>query len=170
MENRPVYCGNNRLSRDVQSGRHVIGTRHRCLKKGFGTGYHIVPPNRSFTLPYEPLTVDQFYCGNRNVLPDGYERFGTLPQCFNRGVGVGMRKRADEMFGLARGGSDTGLRSRKKKSRKKTKKKSRKKRSKVKRASTRKTKQKSTRKSAGGTTRRNKRSPSKARRQKKSKK
>jgi len=100
MENIPVYCGNNRLDLEVQSGRQVLGTRHKCLKKGFGTGYYVVAPNRSLILPYEPLVNDKFYCGNRNALPNGYTRFGTLSQCFSKGVGAGMRKKATEVFGV----------------------------------------------------------------------
>jgi len=101
MENVPVYCGNNRLDLEVQTGRQVLGTRHKCLKKGFGTGYYVVAPNRSLMLPYEPLVNDRFYCGNKNELPNGYTRFGTLSQCFSKGVGAGMRKKAVEIYGDA---------------------------------------------------------------------
>ena len=99
MNRIPIYCGNNSLEINVRNGTQRIGTRYRCLKKGFGAGYHKVEPNMKFTLPYEPIQKDNYYCGNQEVLPAGYERFGTLPQCFNKGLGAGMKKRALEFFG-----------------------------------------------------------------------
>lgn len=32
---------------------------------------------------------DRSYCGNANVLPNGYARFGTKYECLRKGVGIG---------------------------------------------------------------------------------
>jgi hypothetical protein len=90
-----VYCGNNRLNREVQNGNAVIGTRHRCLKKGFGVGFYALPVDMDMLLDYEPIVREKIYCGNNNNLPDNYDRFGNLPSCFQKGVGIGKKKRAE---------------------------------------------------------------------------
>lgn len=90
-----IYCGNNRLNREVQNGNAVIGTRHRCLKKGFGVGFYALPVDMDMLLDYEPIVREKIYCGNNNNLPDNYDRFGNLPSCFQKGVGIGKKKRAE---------------------------------------------------------------------------
>lgn len=105
MENLPIYCGNNRLDVDVLNGLKTLGTRYKCLKKGFGTGYYVIEADRKMTLPYEPIVINNSYCGDNSVLPDGYESFGSLHNCFTKGLGAGMKKKAREVFL----NEDTGL-------------------------------------------------------------
>jgi hypothetical protein len=38
------------------------------------------------------------YCGDSNVLPDGYHRFGTRSECLRTGFGVGYYKKMDEIM------------------------------------------------------------------------
>lgn len=82
-----MYCGNNRRDPRVVNGTLVIGNRYQCLQKGVGKGLTL-PPN---TGEYEPIFVEKIYCGKKNSLPRGYDRFGSNSQCFQKGVGVGKR-------------------------------------------------------------------------------
>jgi hypothetical protein len=91
-----IYCGNNRLHPDLQNGNAIQGTRYRCLQKGFGVGYHVIPLDVNMLLPYEPIYDEKIYCGNSDDLPQDYDRFGNLPSCFQKGVGVGKKKRAQQ--------------------------------------------------------------------------
>ena len=34
------------------------------------------------------------YCGDKDILPDRYDIFGNLPQCLQKGVAIGKRKKA----------------------------------------------------------------------------
>jgi hypothetical protein len=87
-----VYCGNNRLDTDVVNGNAVIGTRYRCFQIGYGRGYHQpVDPNYNFN--YDPIDNTRTYCGNQNILPEGYDILGNLPNCLKKGFGVGRRRR-----------------------------------------------------------------------------
>jgi hypothetical protein len=90
-----IYCGNNALHPDLVSGRAVIGTKHRCLKKGFGAGYYS-PVDLSFLNDYQPIDTRKVYCGNRENVPEGYDRHGNLPSCFQKGFASGKRKKAME--------------------------------------------------------------------------
>lgn len=38
----------------------------------------------------------RLYCGNQEVLPPGYDGFGTRYSCLRSGVGVGLYKLADQ--------------------------------------------------------------------------
>lgn len=42
------------------------------------------------------LQCAKIYCGDQEILPDGYHVFGTRSQCLRRGVGVGMHIQRDE--------------------------------------------------------------------------
>ena len=90
-----IYCGNNALHPDVVSGRAVIGTLNRCLRKGFGSGYH-QPVNNEFLNPYEAIDERKVYCGNKEELPAGYSMRGRNSWCFQKGFAVGSRKKALE--------------------------------------------------------------------------
>lgn len=89
-----IYCGNNRLNTNVVNGTAIIGTRHRCLQKGYGVGFNL-PVDMDMLSPYEPISNEKIYCGNNDILPDTYDRFGSLPSCFQKGVGIGKKKRAE---------------------------------------------------------------------------
>lgn len=88
-----LYCGNNRLNPNVVAGLAEIGTNYRCLRKGFGAGFHS-PVDMSFLDDYEPIDERKIYCGDNDDLPQGYDRIGNLPACFQKGFGVGKRQRA----------------------------------------------------------------------------
>jgi hypothetical protein len=88
-----MYCGNNANNRKVLRGELVIGDRYSCMRKGVGQGLHM-PYDDSYMDDYVPITPGKAYCGNRNNLPAGYDRFGTLHECFVKGVGVGRRQKA----------------------------------------------------------------------------
>ena len=90
-----TYCGNNAVARELRLGQSVMGTRYTCLRKGFGTGYY-EPPNPNFLDEYVPIDDTVIYCGNKEILPPGYDRFGSLSDCMRKGYGAGKRKRASE--------------------------------------------------------------------------
>lgn len=86
---REIYCGNNALENDLVNGNKIIGTRFQCFKKGVGTGLKepILKP-----LPnYSPIDQTKIYCGSKNVLPAGKDRFGTTSECLRKGFGVGQK-------------------------------------------------------------------------------
>lgn len=89
----PTVCTNNRLDSDLVAGRVRLGTRYSCLQKGIGTALHL-PVDLKYLGPYEPIDDRRIYCGNNDVLPDGYDRFGNLPQCLQVGIGLGKRQKA----------------------------------------------------------------------------
>lgn len=88
-----MYCGNNRLDERVTSGRAVIGTRYDCFRRGVGTGLHQPPYDDG---PYDPIYQEKIYCGKSDQLPQGYDRFGSLSQCFQKGVGVGKSRQQQQ--------------------------------------------------------------------------
>ena len=80
-------------------GTHTLGTRHACLKKGFGRGYHM-PYDKNFTGNYDPIDKRKIWCGNSDVTPDGYNSVGSLSQCLQKGVGCGKRLRAKKGYSV----------------------------------------------------------------------
>ena len=88
-----IYCGNN--SRDVQllSGNQVLGTRNGCLRKGIGKGLQL-PYDSKYAGDYLPIDNRKIYCGNENILPNGYDIMGNLPQCLQKGIGIGKLQKA----------------------------------------------------------------------------
>jgi hypothetical protein len=82
-----MYCGNNRLDQRVIDGKLVIGNRYQCLRQGINKGLSLPPYSGS----YDPIFKEKVYCGKKNVLPAGYDRFGSNSQCFQKGIGVGKR-------------------------------------------------------------------------------
>lgn len=87
-----IYCGNNALDPQLISGNSVLGTRYSCMRKGVGFGLHL-PYDQTYTGAYDPIDQRRIYCGNK-ALPAGYDRFGNLPHCFQKGVGIGKLQRA----------------------------------------------------------------------------
>ena len=89
----PIYCGNNRQNSKLISGELDIGTRSQCLKKGVGVGLN-QPIDPDYLDNYEPLYVDNFFCGdNEDDAPNNY-RIGTLAQCLQKGVSIGKLQKA----------------------------------------------------------------------------
>ena len=90
-----IYCGNNALHPDLTNGRAVIGTKHRCLRKGFGAGYYS-PVDLNFLNEYRPIDNRKIYCGSKENVPEGYDRHGNSPAYFQKGFASGKRKKAME--------------------------------------------------------------------------
>lgn len=90
-----IYCGNNQLDPDLVNGTLVIGDRYQCLKKGIGKGLNL-PYDEKYSFDYIPIDDRKIYCGNNNLLPEGYHSYGNLPQCLQKGIGIGKRQKALE--------------------------------------------------------------------------
>lgn len=88
-----LYCGNNALDPDLLAGDIILGTRYTCLKRGIGQGLHL-PLDQKYTRGYEPIDKRRIYCGDKATLPKGYYSMGNLPQCLQKGVGIGKKKKA----------------------------------------------------------------------------
>lgn len=89
-----MYCGNNANNPSLTNGTKVLGTRYSCLKKGKTFGY-AQPIDPNFLVPYQPIDPTKKYCGNSDILPVEYDRFGNLYECYLKGVGVGKKLKAD---------------------------------------------------------------------------
>lgn len=85
-----VYCGNNANSPRIQN--EGAGTRYKCLQAGIGVG-KALPPDPEFTDDYEPIIDRHWYCGKKNILPEGYTDFGSNSECLQIGVGIGKRQK-----------------------------------------------------------------------------
>jgi len=94
-----LYCGNNSSDPELINGVRELGTRHGCMKVGFGIGYN-KPVNPKFAddVLYTPIDTTKFYCGNKNERPNEYDRIGSISECLRKGVGIGMKKRASDEF------------------------------------------------------------------------
>lgn len=90
-----LYCGNNAADPDLVNGKKIMGTRYGCMKRGIGVGLHL-PYNPNYLGDYDPIDDTKVYCGNKPDLPVDYDRFGNLPQCQSKGVGIGMKLRAEK--------------------------------------------------------------------------
>ena len=96
-----MYCGNNELdARLKENGGHAkFGKPSECLRKGYALGYNapIGDTNeflRRWTERYRPHVKQSLYCGDDAKVPPGYDVRGTLPQCMQRGFGLGSLARA----------------------------------------------------------------------------
>lgn len=87
-----IYCGNN-----IHHGNIPLGTRYSCMQKGIGRGVNM-PWDPTFAGPYQPIDDTKVYCGNSNQLPANYDRFGNLPTCLQKGIGIGKRLRIEQGF------------------------------------------------------------------------
>ena len=90
-----IYCGNNGAEPSLLSGEQILGTRYTCMQKGIGRGLHL-PYDSKYTGAYVPIDNRKIYCGNKDILPTGYDFFGTLPHCIQKGVGIGKKIRAEQ--------------------------------------------------------------------------
>jgi hypothetical protein len=88
-----IYCGNNAHHPPLINGQKTLGTRNECLQKGIRIG-NSLPVDPYFTLPYAPIDKTKKYCGSLANVPSGYDRFGSLHECYSSGVGVGKRQKA----------------------------------------------------------------------------
>ena len=89
-----IYCGNNSTHSQVINGNKVLGTKYSCLQKGIGNGLNS-EYDSSYLEPYNPIDDRKMYCGNSNILPQGYDMMGNLPKCLQLGMGIGKRLRAE---------------------------------------------------------------------------
>ena len=90
VDARPeIYCGEDTI---LPNDYDRMGSRGVCLKKGIGIGMGMPYTSREAFLnkPRKPQPSDKLYCGDTNILPEGYAGFDTLPNCLRRGVGVGL--------------------------------------------------------------------------------
>jgi hypothetical protein len=92
-----IYCGNNQLDEDLINGNSLLGTRLGCIRKGIGRGLRM-PYNKKFKGPFLPISNRNIYCGDSNILPNGYESFGANFECLQKGIGIGQRQKAIQGF------------------------------------------------------------------------
>lgn len=92
-----IYCGNNSENSNLKNGTQQIGTRYGCLRKGIGKGLH-EPKDPSYTGRYSPIDKRKVYCGKAPSLPENYDLLGNLPQCLQKGIGIGKRKKASQFL------------------------------------------------------------------------
>ena len=85
-----IYCGNNRLNNNLVNGTYHLGNRYECFKKGIGKGLSL-QTDENYRNGYEPIDNTRIYCGNKEDLPNDYNRFGNLAHCLQKGIGVGKR-------------------------------------------------------------------------------
>jgi hypothetical protein len=64
------------------------------MRKGIGKGLNL-PVDNNYLGDYEPIDTRKIYCGNAENLPDGYDLMGSLPQCLQRGIGIGKKQKAE---------------------------------------------------------------------------
>ena len=88
-----MYCGNNARDERLVAGDLVLGTRYRCMRKGVGVGLNM-DTDPSYRGEYEPIDETRIYCGNAEQLPEGYDRYGSLTACLQKGVAIGKRIKA----------------------------------------------------------------------------
>lgn len=79
-----MYCGKNILRKEN------FGTNYECLKKGIKIGEEKTKDNYEIYLKNEDL--QKSYCGKDEKLPNGYDKFGELPECLSKGFGIGKFK------------------------------------------------------------------------------
>lgn len=90
-----IYCGNNKLNKYLLNNTKILGTRYKCLKIGIQKGKSL-PLDEDYLDLYEPIDNTKIYCGNSNSLNNNYDRFGNLPECLQKGIGIGKKIKADE--------------------------------------------------------------------------
>ena len=88
-----IYCGNNRRNRNLINGSLNVGSRSKCFKKGFGVGIN-QPVDPDYSGEYEPIYIDNIYCGDDQNNAPVNSRMGTLPQCLQKGVAIGKVQKA----------------------------------------------------------------------------
>ena len=74
-----------------------MGTRYSCLRKGIGRGLN-EPKDPAYAGKYDPIDKRKIYCGNQSTLPDKYDSMGNLPQCLQKGIGIGKHNKASQFM------------------------------------------------------------------------
>lgn len=92
-----IYCGNNSENTNLKNGTVRLGNRYSCLRKGIGKGLH-EPKDPAYAGSYSPIDKRKVYCGKTPTLPENYDLMGSLPQCLQKGIGVGKRKKASQFM------------------------------------------------------------------------
>ena len=92
-----IYCGNNSENTNLKNGTVRLGNRYSCLRKGIGKGLH-EPKDPAYVGSYSPIDKRKVYCGKLPTLPENYDLMGGLPQCLQKGIGVGKRKKASQFI------------------------------------------------------------------------
>ena len=92
-----IYCGNNSENSNLKNGNVQLGTRYGCLRKGIGKGLN-EPKDPAYAGSYSPIDKRKVYCGKAPSLPKNYDLLGNLPQCLQKGIGVGKRKKASQFM------------------------------------------------------------------------
>ena len=95
-----LYCGNNKLNKKLLNGTASLGTRYECLRNGIGVGLNL--PWDSEYDEYEPIDKTIIYCGNKNRMPNGYDRVGSILECHRKGVGIGKKIKSKKMKSRSR--------------------------------------------------------------------
>ena len=113
----PIYCGNNKLNSKLVDGSLELGTRYTCLRKGIMKGKNL-PYDSDYAGKYEPIVTQKIYCGNKNNLPEEYDRFGSITECLQKGIGLGKSIKAKRKKSRSRKRKKSRSRKRKRKSQK----------------------------------------------------
>ena len=92
-----IYCGNNRENTELKNGNVQLGTIYSCLRKGIGKGLN-EPKDPTYAGKYVPIDKRKIYCGKQHTLPDNYDSVGNLPQCLQKGIGIGKYKKASQFM------------------------------------------------------------------------
>lgn len=90
-----IYCGNNASNPQLLNNTLQLGTRYSCMKKGIGKALNS-PIDYNYTTEYTPIDNRKIYCGNKTHTPNGYHYVGNLPQCLQKGIGIGKKIRAEQ--------------------------------------------------------------------------
>ena len=88
--NPEIYCGTDLI---LPEEYDVYGTRNRCLRKGVGIGMSMSDGavNAALNRPPQVGPRPRIYCGNNQIIPEGYDEMGTPYLCLRKGVGTGIR-------------------------------------------------------------------------------
>lgn len=88
-----LYCGNNANHPSLINGNKQVGNPKDCLNKGISVGFNM-PYDKNYIVEYIPIDDTKVYCGNDENLPYEYDEFGSLKECFTRGIGIGKANKA----------------------------------------------------------------------------
>ena len=87
-EHPEIYCGDDLI---LPENYDLFGTRYKCLRKGIGTGMVLSNTQRdAFLARQRTPNPERVYCGDNAQTPQGFNRNGTLLECFKKGVGTGL--------------------------------------------------------------------------------
>jgi hypothetical protein len=90
-KNSKIYCGNDD---ELPEGYDKMGTRFKCLQRGFGIGSMLEKQAKSEgktkAIKRKVKKSPKIYCGDKHILPEGYDAKGTRYICLRKGVGAGI--------------------------------------------------------------------------------